>query len=364
MSNTTVMFLGERDQIAFLGRNCLCVSAEHPNPMYVNPTYPDRVIVSGLSDPSLLATCPFGIHFAFWSFSGESFTLVDINGNQIWSARMNSDKAVPKWVRFSNSGDAVACEYWFDGVPGMFFCDYWKEYATTFGCSGSPIGYDANLQYFAIDGCDPFEDDKLAFFKQEPDSGNIIKVPPQDISRNLEQHPLLVDRYRRVIESPVVPMRNWQALAIRDELNGFIILKDGDLYWFKKQNAEPDAVHHCHDKKEGWDWFHAKLTLSGDNVLIQSKKAQAMIVNRTAGVVWSGTNLISTLIKKQKILAQYGNGAIKVFRLDGSLEMAYQAPKGFHPVTATIRDDTLIVACIGEISGGIVFKSVELEKAT
>lgn len=362
MSNASALFLGDRNQIAFFADDCLCISAENPNPLYVNPTYADYLLVSRLNEPSLLAACAFGVHFAFWSLSDESFRLVDMNGQQIWSAWMNSDKSVPKRVRFSACGDAVACEYRFDGLPGLFFCDYWTGYTTSFGCSGTPIGYDTNLQYFAIDNCDPFEEEKMAFFRLEPNSGNPMKIPPEEIARILEQRPLLVDRYRRFIDSPVIPLRKWQALSIKDDLAGFVILKDGDLNWFDKDNTEPVAVKHCHAEKERWDWFHAALTLYGDNVLVKAKN-QAMVVNKATGIVWQERNLISSLVKGHKILARYENGAIKVFRLDGSLELEYQSPKGFHPITATIRGDTLVVACEGEMSGNIVFKTAALHNA-
>jgi hypothetical protein len=84
----------------------------------------------------------YGEYIAYWS--GEVFRLEDLDYNVIWTEWINGDKAAPTGIKFSSSGDAVACFFHFDGVPGMFFCDIEKGSSTIFPC-GRPIGYLGDL---------------------------------------------------------------------------------------------------------------------------------------------------------------------------------------------------------------------------
>jgi hypothetical protein len=61
-----------------------------------------------------LSACPVGEHFAF--YEDDSFHVWSGEGREIWSRGINTDKAAPHRIRFSLSGDAVACVDDWDGL--------------------------------------------------------------------------------------------------------------------------------------------------------------------------------------------------------------------------------------------------------
>jgi hypothetical protein len=352
MKSDAGVFLGDRNQVAIFKNSDLWL---------LEAGKASAIPIEYQREPRFLSACPNGIYLAFWSFTGESFRLIDITGNQLWSAWMNSDKAVPQGIHFSTLGDAVACFFHFDGLPGMFFCDINDGFSTTFGCSGNPIGFDAGLQYFAIDSCDPFEDEKLAFFEKEPGTGSPIKIPPQMVSQMLKQNPLLVDRNRCILKKPVLPMRDWQGLAIQNNLAGFVILKDCNLYWFNRDSDKPETVcERCIPEDDRYRSHSTRLHLNGDNALIRIGD-HSVVVNRHHGVIFKGTNLSSTTIRGSRVLAHYNDGSVGVIRKDGSIEMECPPPRGFQVLAADIIDRLLTIACAAEMSGNIIFKTFLLE---
>lgn len=335
MNINSGVFLDDGSLVVVGGRDALWLLRQDCEP---------RTVVSGYEDIRFLTASRYGEYLAFWSITGESFRLIDLAGNGLWSSWINSDKAVAQGIHFSTSGDAVACLFHFDGLPGIFFCDFREGFATTLGCSGSPIGYDADLRYFAIDSCDPHEDEKLAFYEREPDSGNIIKVPPEVVSQKLEKSPLLVDRKRCILSSPVLPMRKWQGLAIQNGTAGFVILKDCNLYWFTRDSDEPKAtMKQCVPEEDRYKSFCTMLSLCGDNTLIRIGD-RFTFANLNHGVVWRGENLSSVTFSGQRALAQYTDGKIEVIKCDGSIEMRWTPPAGNRMVAADIIDDILFIA--------------------
>jgi hypothetical protein len=347
------VFLGSREQLAVFRNVDLWI---------MEPGRTSAVPIETQREARFLSACPHGVYLAFWSFSGESFRLVDIAGNEIWSSWMNSDKCVPDGVHFSTSGDAAACFYHFEPLPGIFFCDINAGFSTTFGCSGSPIGFDADLRYFAINGCDPFEDEKLAYYERGPGSGTPAKVPPEAVSRMLKERPLLLDRNRCIISNPVVPMRDWQGLAIQPRLAGFVILKDCNLYWFNRDSLEPETtIPQCLPEGDRYGSFHTRLHLSGDNVLI-CQGDHAVAVNRRNGVIFKGADFSSIDLKDKRVLAVFKDGSVAVARQDGSIEQKIPPLRGFKTLGANINENILSIACLGEMSGNIIFKTYQLEQ--
>jgi hypothetical protein len=273
---------------------------------------------------------------------------------------MNTDKVVPLGIHFSTSGDAVACFFHFEGLPGVFFCDFQKGNSTTFGCSGSPIGYDADLRYFAIDSCNPHAGEKLAFYEREPDYGNLVKVPPQVVSQRLKKSPLLVDRNRCILSNPVLPMREWQGLAIQNEMAGFVILKDCNLYWFNKDSDEPKAtLEACVLESDRYQSFHTIMSLCRDNVLVQIG-GRFVVANRDYGMIWRGENLSSVTLRGQRALAQYTDGTVEVIQSDGSVELKCIPRSGFTTVAADALDNVLSIAYMSEENQTIELKTYAL----
>jgi len=319
-----------------------------------------HILVKGYEDIRFLSASTGGKYLAFWSITGESFRLIDLAGQEIWSRWMNTDKMVPLGIHFSTSGDAVACFFHFEGLPGVFFCDFQKGNSTTFGCSGSAIGYDADLRYFAIDSCNPHANEKLAFYEREPDYGNLVKMPAQVVSQRLKKSPLLVDRNRCILSTAVLPMREWQGLAIQNEMAGFIILKDCNLYWFNKDSDSPKAtIEACVPESDRYQSFHTIMSLCRDNVLVQIG-GRFVVANRDYGVIWRGENLSSVTLRGQRALAQYTDGTVEVIQTDGSVELKCTPPSGFTTVAADVIDHVLNIAYMSEENQTIELKTYAL----
>lgn len=352
MNISSGVIWGDRGQTVIIRDNALFLSSESCQP---------HTLVTGYEDIRILTASRYGEYLAFWSITGESFRLIDLAGDNIWSSWMNTDKAVPLGIHFSTSGDAVACIFHFEGLPGMFFCDLKEGRSTTFGCSGSPIGYDADLRYFAIDNCDPHEDERLAFYERETDSENIVKLPAQVVSQKLRESPLIVDRNRCMLSSPVLPMREWQGLAIQERMAGFVVLKDCSLYWFNRDSDEPEVtIGECVPESDRYTSFRTLLSLCGDNVLIQIGD-RSTVVNRSHGVVWRSSGLSSTVLRGQRALAQFTDGAVEVIQSDGSKEVRCTPLSGEELVAADITENTLYIAYSSESRPRVKVKELILK---
>lgn len=92
--------------------------------------------------------CASGEYCAFWQGRTEEFVLMKVNGECIWSRRINTDKAAPHGVYFSTSGDAVAFTDDYDGGWRVHFLNILKGYSTEFGPCRSAILFDAELRRF------------------------------------------------------------------------------------------------------------------------------------------------------------------------------------------------------------------------
>jgi hypothetical protein len=80
-----------------------------------------HVLISGYHDIRFLTASPAGKYFAFWSTTENSFRLLALSGTPIWSARLYTDKAIPRNICFSQSSDTLICEYECEGFHGLFF---------------------------------------------------------------------------------------------------------------------------------------------------------------------------------------------------------------------------------------------------
>lgn len=261
------------------------------------------ILVNDLKGIRFLTACPSGEYLAFWADTGESFRLIDLAGDMVWSSWINTDKATPHGIQFSTSGDALAFVYDFEGAHGIFFCDLKKRYTTTFGCSNSPVGYDADLKYFVIDRCNPCEDKSLSFYEHDADRGDTIKVRPEVVHEKVKKSPLIVDRDRCVYSHPVLSIRDWDGLAVQDRMEVFVILKEGNLHWLINDSDEPEViVNGCIPQGSRHEWYRCTLTSCGDIALIQSiSHGRSIVVNRNYGVVWRGNDLSSITLSGERV---------------------------------------------------------------
>ena len=63
----------------------------------------------------LLTTAPGGSYVAYWCQADEQFHLLNADGKEVWSVRINTDRAGANDIRFSAAGDTVAFLYDYDG---------------------------------------------------------------------------------------------------------------------------------------------------------------------------------------------------------------------------------------------------------
>jgi hypothetical protein len=344
MNINSGVFIGDGDLVAVGGRHALWLLRKDCEP---------HAVVSGYEGIRFLTASPRGKYIAFWSDTGESFRLIDLAGQEIWSRWMNTDKAPPHAIQFSTLGDAVAFIYDFEGLHGLFFYDIKQGYRTLFGCSNSPIGYDADLKYFIVDRCDPYEDGKLAFYEHDASSKSLIKLPPEVVSARMKENPLVVGRNRCLYPYLVVPIRDWAGLSVQsgmEGIEGFVILKDHDLHWLAKDSDKPDAtVSDCLPHEKSYEWYFCTLAACGDIALIQSVRyGGAIIVDRNLGRVWQGKDQASVMLKGQRVLAQYSSGTVEVIRSDGSVDLKCTPPSGFTTVAADVLDNVLRIAYMSE----------------
>ncbi len=292
-----------------------------------------------------LASDRFGAYFAYWSDDGESFHLIDRAGEWLWSAWMNTDKCKPRAVRFSASGDALACEYDFEGAPGTFFCDIAAGKAQRLGCSGSPIGHDADMRRFVMNGFDRYEYSDFPFYSRDA-AGVPVKVPQEEATELVKDHPAVIDRDRCLLNTPPPPVQGWDGLVLLDD-GGYVLLDEGCLYWFAAGSDVPMAtVRDMVPARELSGWWRCVLTATEDLALVQAGD-RAVAVGR-GGVIWRGSRLSSTMLDEGRILAIYRNGEIEVIRTDRTIEMRLPSPPHLDLLAARLTEGVLKTAYVSE----------------
>ena len=303
-------------------------------------------LIWGYEDIRFPAASPYGEYLAFWSGIDWSFQLMELSGKVIWSAWMNSDKCVPTGIKFSAFGDAVACFYHFDGVPGVFFCDIEHGFSTIFGCCGGPIGHDADLRYFALNSVDCYEYNELPFYEVDP-SGIINKLSLEAATSKLNNGTLILDRNRRIVAQPPALKEDWDGLAIQKDMTGFVIQRERNVSWFSGDSDTPEVtIKDCLPESERNRGYCQIMSVNEDNALIQISE-KATVVNSNHGVIWTGDNLPSIMLKGNRVLAQYADGIVEAINEDGSIEVKYTPPVGYGMVAAEIVDNILYISQIG-----------------
>jgi hypothetical protein len=326
--------LPEGNRVAVTSRGVWLYSDDHA-PICVSSRGRDmRFLTAGL----------FGAYFAYWSGEDESFRLIDRAGEWLWSAWMNTDKCTPWAVQFSRSGDALVCAYDFEGVPGAFFCDISSGRAMQLGCAGSPIGWNADLTRFVINGFDRYEYDAMPFFRRDS-SGLPVKLLQEEIRAILHDAPLVVDRDRCLVHTQPPPLHSWDGLAILDN-GGYVALKDGNVSWFDTASGAVTAtVSDVIPEKERSEWWRCTLTVYGDLALVQG--GNRSVVVGQSGVIWLGTDQSCTMLRDGYILAVFRDGTMEVVRPDGAGQVrVWQPPRDHSLLAADIIDGVLIAAYV------------------
>src|SRR5437762_12781965 len=111
----------EGEAAILLGSNGPLLLATVERFIFVSANQDVRYLEHGFGTIEFLTACPDGEHFAFWSREDERFHLLKISGAELWSRRINTDRAAPHRICFSPSGDGVACIDDYDGSHRLSF---------------------------------------------------------------------------------------------------------------------------------------------------------------------------------------------------------------------------------------------------
>ena len=345
----------------FIGDGSLVVDTTGDSVRLLRPSSQPHTVISGYRNIRFLTASRFGEYLAFWSDSEESFRLINLSGEEIWSTWMNTDKATPRGIQFSILDNSLVCVYDFEGVPGLFFCDIDNGYATRFGCSRSPVGYDAGLQYFAIDGLDPLEygDERMALYELDAASGNRIMLTPAELSERIQKKPLIISRDRCIIPTRRgLYEHGWDAMDISISLNGFCILKNGSLHWIDEDvtSAETEFKGWL-QKYENESWHQINFSVQSDYALVHSlATGSATIIHRHdfSNYVWQGEECSSVNLRYlpyMRLVARYNDGTVSIkllSRTSESIEHKYAPPEGYDTVAADITFGWLTIAYLSD----------------
>lgn len=143
-----------RDQVVVCRCNQIMLKELRPNSEW------KKLATVTCSEDDMLSVSGDLSHFAYWNGCAESFYLHSMDGSKIWQKRINTDKAIPLEIKFSQSSDAVAFFDDYDGGYRIHFYSIEKSYDTDFGPSLVPIICDAELRRFGcvepVPSSDPF----------------------------------------------------------------------------------------------------------------------------------------------------------------------------------------------------------------
>ncbi|MFC2070297.1 hypothetical protein ACFLTB_03905 [Chloroflexota bacterium] len=354
MYDNSCVFIGDGSLIAYARRNSIRL---------LRPGSEPSTIVSGFENIRFLTESYYGEYPAFWSDTGESFRLIDLSGEEIWSAWMNTDKAIPRGIQFSSFDNSFVCHFDFEGLPGLFFCDIDNGYTTTFGCSNSPIGYDAGLRYFVIDRVEASENEKYAFYIRD-NSGNRVKLSADQVSRWNELHHVTVSRDRCL--APIrhhIPVRDWDAVVIKHALYGFFVLKDGKYHEIREPSPSGEfSMPGIFDEYANDRWYQRTFSAWSKFALVHSTSSyKATLVKCDLGATrWEFEDCSSALLRYlpyQRLVVRYNDGTVGVKLLSlvtpDTMEHKFAPPPGYETQAADIVRGWLTIAYTSTQSGAL-----------
>jgi hypothetical protein len=343
------VFLGNRNQVVMIKNDSLWLLEIGAHP---------KVLVENYKDIRYLTACSNGIYLAFWANPYNGFHIYDICGNYIWDSYINGDKALPQGIHSSTAGFSFLFD--FEGCPGSFYCDIDQGFSTIFSCSGSPAGFDNDMQYFLLNGFDSLE---MKLYEIQEGTGARVQLNSEVVKNRLKQGPLLVDRSLCVLPFPKLSVNEWDGLVMQTGNGGverLVVLNGGEVKWISMSENEPvTTIKNCLTEKEGREFFRCTFEACGDNALIQSKN-QAIVVNRNLGLVWRGNSISSASLKDRRILVQYQNNTVEVIREDGTLETRELPPYGYWTIAADIINNELKIASYNDEKYRFAIRTVNL----
>jgi hypothetical protein len=292
---------------------------------------PPSPIAEEVPEIEFLTPCPDGLHFAYWLRNDECFHLADLTGRQLWKRRINTDRAMVHDIRFSSSGDALACIDDYDGGHRLHLFELTTSSVAEFGPSSHPIGFDPDLLRFV----------GTRFFPQDPEGA-------------------VVDRDGQVTDRIRWPLDGWSSLAILPGLNEMAVFRERTLFWLPMNASKPSAaVPDCLPEQGGEPWTPCTLSARPDLALIvPTGTGLAALVSRTRGVVWRGQNVLRATLHSRRALVHYSEGAVELVRPDGAKELAYQPPPGVQTLAAQLAGQAVRVLECSGAQGDLAFRNL------
>lgn len=357
------VILNNHEQVAFIDHYSLYISPTNNNDDIKKYSENSRqLLVDYVREAQYLTVCPNDKYIGFWNYIEKTFRLVGISGSDIWMYPLTRDifNIWPDDCLFSSSGNAFVCRFKQNFQSGLVLYDLETHKHTFYGCSTSSIGTDAGLNYFVLDSCNPYEGENTVIFNTDPTSGEKTRVTGETLSERLKQDSLVIDRQGNVIKEIRIPVRDWQGLALQEDLSGYVVLKDNNLSWYSIHSDYPIlTITNCIENY--YNCHFAELFIDKDQVLIQCGE-YAVVADRRFGVIWNGYDPLSVYLKDTRILVIQKNENIGVILCDGTKETVVEPLPGFRVLGADIHKNNLIVAYLSQLTGNIEFQTYELVK--
>ncbi len=311
----------------------------------VAPETEPVTLAEGLEDVQYLSASPDGSHIAFWLRADECFHLMKATGEEVWSRRINTDRAEAHGICFSPAGEAVAFVDDYDSAHRLHLFEMPQGRAVEFGPSDSPIGYDAHLRAF-------IEDPDFLLNR-----GSLPSQPARTETGRLGT----LNRDRELSRRLGWDCARWTSAGIQADLSELVMLCDRDLWWLPLDSPEPATmVAECVPEDQRWLRYRCALRVEPDLALIYSTEEAFAVLASRAGVLYSAHGVLSAALEGSRTLLHYQDGTVEVVQADGSTLLRFAPGSGHETVAAGLAGDRLRVVQLSRESGAFSFRSLAL----
>jgi hypothetical protein len=262
-----------------------------------------------------LTACPDGEHFAFWSDRDGSFCLMNTAGETVWRRGVNTDKTLPHDIRFSPSGDVVACFDDWDGGHRIHLFNIHKRYENTVGPSWGPVIHDILFRRFSvIPNRYPTTLLPGGLVVYEP------TAPPDEWKKHQKQsmEPLVIcDRRGSNRGRLRLPFSCWEsrAVAFCPKAAGFVVVYEQEVMWFDSAgNVESTTPRRGPSMSPATSRKEClAIEVNHDLALLRSSACPDLAVaSRPAGKFWSFHDALFATVTETEVVLVLERGAATV----------------------------------------------------
>ncbi len=259
-------------------------------------------------------------HVAF--FHDEKFRVWAVNGAEIWSRRINTDRAAPHGIRFSGSGTSIACTDDYDGLHRLHRFEIARNHALTFASGRGPVGTDLSHRRFLAGDCygsDPYT--------------SIARLDGIAV----------MDHSGEVAQRTGLGKVRWKAASISTALDEVMVLIESVLHWMPPQpESGPVPAHEIGLTLDYRDFPPPEILADGSVALVHvTSQSTAVLVERTAGVLRVFRSVDFADLVPPRILVGYAGGEVEVCNYDGLTGFRYSPRKRWSTLGATVDDSAL-----------------------